>query len=775
LSSRFSSLHRRAPLALAAAASCAFAQTVPAPTSASANTGAQAPVRDAGIVTIVGSRVSSLPTQIPTTIEGITGAEVETKINATDSEDALKYFPSLLVRKRYIGDYNHAVLSSRASGTGNSARSMVYADGILLSNYLGNGAAFTPRWGLVTPEEIERVDVLYGPFSAAYPGNSVGAVVDYVTRMPRQFEVHAKVGYFVQPFELYGTKDTYSGWQASASVGDRAGAVSWWLNVNRLKNEGQPMTFATKLVSASTTAAGTPVNGAVLGEDKSYLPWYLIGAGTQYSTTQDHAKAKIAVDLPGQVRAQYTLGWWQNDTEGQSTSYLTRASDGSPFYSGVASIGGRNYTVAASDFGQNRDGITHLMHGLSVASRTRGVFDWEIAASLYDYDKDIARAPTVAKPAADAGGAGRITDLSGTGWDTLALKGVWRPNAAHQVDLGLQQESYRWRQRIDNAADWINGGPTTPVSSFRGHTRLQSLYAQDTWSFAPAWKAVLGLRHERWTARDGAKTTGSAAPVNFSARSDSWLSPKVALGFQAAEGWALKLSTGRAVRVPTVGELFQGNAGTDVVTNPGLKPEKSWTTEFTSELSRGLQRLRTTLFHETTTDALYSQAIAGTSPIVNSVQNIDRIRTLGLETFYEVSDLGVQGLDLQASLTYADSVIRANSSYVSVPGDTVGRQQPRVPKWRASLLASYKFGAALTGSFGARYGSRQYGQLNNSDPNGFAYQGFSKYFTTDVRLRWKIDKQWSAAFGIDNLNNYQYWNFHPYPQRTYSAELRFDL
>ena len=104
------------------------------------------------------------------------------------------------MRKRYIGDYNHAILSSRASGTGNSARSAVYADGILLSNYLGNGVgglSFPPRWGLVTPEEIERVDVMYGPFSAAYPGNSVGAVVDYVTRMPTRFEAHGKVGYVV--------------------------------------------------------------------------------------------------------------------------------------------------------------------------------------------------------------------------------------------------------------------------------------------------------------------------------------------------------------------------------------------------------------------------------------------------------------------------------------------------------------------------------------------------------------------------------------------------
>ena len=76
-------------------------------------------------VTVNGGRPTSLPTQIPTTIEGIKGEQIEERINATDSEDALKYFPSLNVRKRYIGDYDHAVLASRASGTGNSARSLV--------------------------------------------------------------------------------------------------------------------------------------------------------------------------------------------------------------------------------------------------------------------------------------------------------------------------------------------------------------------------------------------------------------------------------------------------------------------------------------------------------------------------------------------------------------------------------------------------------------------------------------------------------------------------
>ena len=134
---------------LAAAPAQAQQPPPPAPTQQPAD---GAPVKDLGVVTIRGGQPTSLPAQIPTTIEGVTREQIEHAINATDSEDALKYLPSLLVRKRYIGDYNHAVLSTRASGTGNPARSMVFADGILLSNYLGNGPTNAPRWMLVTPE-----------------------------------------------------------------------------------------------------------------------------------------------------------------------------------------------------------------------------------------------------------------------------------------------------------------------------------------------------------------------------------------------------------------------------------------------------------------------------------------------------------------------------------------------------------------------------------------------------------------------------------------------
>ncbi len=738
-----------------------------------------APVKTLGVITVTGVRPTSLPTQIPTTMEGVTKEEIEATINATDSEDALKYFPSLLVRKRYIGDYNHAVLSSRASGTGNSARSAVYADGILLSNYLGNGATYTPRWALVTPEEIERVDVMYGPFSAAYPGNSVGAVVDYVTRMPTTLEAHVKATYFTQPsYDLYNTHDSYDGHQESVSVGNRNGNFSWWINFNRTDSHGQPLTFPTKLVSTGAAgSAGTAVSGAVLDRDRSNNPQYILGTATEYTTVQDHAKLKLAYDLTPTLRANYTFGYWKNDAEGRPDSYLSDAA-GNAVYSGLVNVNGRSFTVNATDFALTNDDLTHLMHGLSVKSNTQAAFDWEVAASLYDFTNDEQRTAGVALPAAANGGAGTIADQDGTGWNALALKGTWRPlgiGGSHIVDFGIQQDSYKLHILRSNTSDWLHGSATSLNTDVGGKTSTQSLYAQDTWTLAADWKAVLGARLERWEANDGF-TRNSTSTTAYADRSETFTSPKFALAYQARQDSVLKASLGRAIRFPTVSELYGATTGVlTVVNDPNLKPERSWTSELSLEQNWGATLLRVTGFFEIVNDSLYSERTVVNNAQVTRITNVGNIRTPGVEISLLGNDVFTPGLDLSGSVTWADSVIRENSGFVTVPGDTIGKYQPRVPVWRATALASYRINNQWTTSLGGRYSGTQYSTLDNSDPNGFAYQGASRYLTFDLRVRYQIAQQWSAAIGIDNLNDYKYWNFHPYPQRTVTAELRWDL
>jgi len=743
------------------------------------------PQKDAGVVTITASNPTSWPAQIPATMEGLSARQIEEQVNASDSEDALKYLPSLLVRKRYIGDYNHAILSSRASGTGNSARSAVYADGILLSNFLGNGVSglgFPPRWGMVTPDEIERVDVMYGPFSAAYPGNSVGAVVDYTTRMPDRFEGSVKLGYTHQPFDLYNTHASYGSWQTSASLGSRAGDWAWRLDFHHSDSQSQPLTFANAL--RSTTAANTgdmAVTGAISGQNKLGQDWLLLGTGTQYHTVQDHFKAKLAYDLSPTLRATYTLASWQNTSQGRSTTYL-RDAQGQPVYSGNVSIDGQRYTLNGGTFPLTQENLQHTLHGLSIKSRTQGSFDWEVAASRYDYGTDEKRSNSGSNPlpAAATGGSGTIADGSGTGWHNLALRGTWRPDGPkgeHVVDFGAQQDHYRLRYQTSNiAGNWPGDGASTLASEVGGRTQLQSFYAQDTWRFAPLWRAVLGLRSEHWQASDGLTRFSASSSTGHPGRNEHFLSPKGALSWQLSADAFLKYAIGRAVRMPTVNELYGATSTTNAqyINDPNLRPEKSWTQELSYERTLDRHQWRLTAFAEDTRDGIYSQTVfdSAANRNISRVQNVGHIVTRGLEAVYNGYPLWLSGLDLSASVTYADSTIRENEGFVTTPGDTLGKRQPNIPRWRATLLAAYRWNAKWSSTVAVRHSGKQFNTLNNSDTNSHAYMGVSSFTTVDVRARWQIDPRWTAAFGIDNLTHQTYWNFHPYPQRSYTAELK---
>ena len=129
--------------------------------------------------------------------------------NLVNPEDALKYVPNLTIRKRYIGDRN-ALIGGRSFSTLQAPRGLVFMDGYLLSNFLGRFDA--PRWNMIAPEEIERVDVLYGPFSAIYPGNSIGTTVAVRTRRPDELELeraHDGVRRELRPSTV--SSDDYSG------------------------------------------------------------------------------------------------------------------------------------------------------------------------------------------------------------------------------------------------------------------------------------------------------------------------------------------------------------------------------------------------------------------------------------------------------------------------------------------------------------------------------------------------------------------------------------
>ncbi|MEO8818110.1 MAG: TonB-dependent receptor [Paralcaligenes sp.] len=743
-------------------------------------------------IEVTGTRSFAEKNQLPQTTESVTASQMAQTINVMGAEDALKYLPDVLVRKRYIGD-TQAPMATRTTGINASARSLVYADGVLLSALINNNNQNgSPQWFMVTPQEIQRIDVMYGPFAAQYPGNSYGAVTEITTRMPTRFEGSVDVIGSIQNFSKYGTSnDGESAQQYSATLGDRIGKLSWWLSAKHLDSFSQPISFATTSQSKTLAGSGLPViNGAYADNNRTGSAINVIGAGNFIHTIQDNASFKLAYDFTPTLKATYSLGYWQNNSKAHSETYLSSAT-GAPYYGasgGNVNMGGFAYSASslASQFSSNNLQQQHLMQSLNIGTHTQGRFDWDFIVGNMYYLQDLSRLSTGLYPAALNGGPGRTTDMRGTGWTTLDLKGTWRPQGvagAHIVSFGTHYDQFKLVSPTFNTTDWASGGAGSLFGDSEGTTQTSAFWLQDVWRVAPALTATLGGRYEMWRAQNGYNfsigSNGVGVPINQPGVDKVGFSPKASLRWDVNNNWSVTGSFGKALRFPTVGELYQSvQTGTTFMqANPFLKPESVLSSELAIERDTDQSKLRLSIFNEYVSDALISQTstIQGFATPVSYTQNVGKTRATGVELAGQLDNAFIKGLSLTGNVTYVNARILSDDSYVSASsGDTpVGKQTPYVPTWRATLAATYRPNDKWAFTAAARYSSRVFATVDNSDTNSATYTGFQSFLVMDARIHYQFDKHWAGAIGVDNLTNRSYYLYHPFPERTIYAEMKY--
>ena len=735
------------------------------------NTQVAAAARDEIVIRGVREKI-----EVPSTIEVITAETLADTVNVTNTEDALKYLPNVLIRKRHIGD-TQAPMSTRTSGVGASARSLIFADGVLLSALIGNNnSSASPRWSMVAPETISHIEMLYGPFAAEYAGNSIGAVVNIATRMPEQFEASVRVQTVWQSFSQYSTSDTYPAQEYSAFIGDKMDRFSWWLSANHLNSHSQPLAYVTIARPAATSTSGAAVTGAYADVNRTNAAIQVIGAGGFEHQVQDNVSAKLAYDIADDWRATYGIGYFRHDDSATVQSYLKDAS-GAPVYSGSVNSLGYNLSIPASAFSNNvyQTDEAHWMHSASLKSDDMQPWSFAVVASLYDYDTGTQRIPSVALPAATNGGAGSITDMSGTGWYTLDGSAQWRANETQTLRFGAHYDRYKLVNNRITLADWIAGTTGTTATTARGKTDAAALWVQDAWQFQPDFKLTLGGRYEHWRARDGYNFSASPALSVNQPGLDAWrFSPKASLEWKPDSDWTATASVGVGYRFPTVTELYQAitTGATLTVPNPNLKPERALSEEVSLERTFASGRVRVSLFQENIRNALLSQSallLPTSTTLFNYVQNVNETRARGAELVVEADDVVITGLRLSASATYTDPVILSDPAFPAA----IGKQTPQIPKFRATAVATYRPDEYWSFTVAGRYSDRVYATIDNSDPITHTYQGFDGFFVMDARVRYELDRHWSAAVGIDNINDAGYFLFHPFPQRTVSAEVKY--
>jgi iron complex outermembrane receptor protein len=705
----------------------------------------------------------------PNTEVALDASTIRTKVNAISVEDTIKYLPGLIVRKRHIGD-NFAPIATRTSGLGSSARSLIYADGILLSaliaNNNGNGS---PKWQLVAPEEIDHIDVLYGPYSAAYPGNAIGAVVNITTRLPDSLEAHLDALGNIQWHSQYATARSFGTGQFSGSIGDRIGRLAFFAAATHTISNGQPVAY----VTAGTAPAGT--TGAIPVLNRSGQPNEVLGASDIDHHVEDTFKLKLAYDLSDTVRASYTGGLFLDDTHADVDTYLRNAA-GNPVYTSGFNSG---FYLRES---------RQWAHALSFTG-DGGRLDWQVIGTLYDYGRDLQANPSGMLPASAAGGAGSVQDNGGTGWVTLDGKAAWRSGGKDAVGLdgdvlsfGAHYDRYRLSAHTYSSADWRDFAEGALTEEALGKTTTAAIWAQDEMRLVPGVSLTLGARQEWWRAYDGFnRTSGNQPGIDQPERTASGFSPKASLEWRAGNGWSTRLSLAQAWRFPTVGELYGAVMVGTILANPDpdLRPERARSGELAIEHGDKHSTVRLSLFDEVVHDALVSQTGAANAMqpdgsiaavATRFVQNIERTRARGIELVVDRRDI-VPGVDFTGSVTYADAITSKDTAFPAAEGKLL----PNVPHWKGDAVMTWRPTDRLSLTAAARMASRNYGTLDNSDPISDTYQGFGRFFVVDLRGTYRLNDHLEIALGIDNLNDDRYFLYHPFPQRSITAELHWKL
>lgn len=738
---------------------------------------------------------SSMPDKIenfPAVVSTFTRQQIRTSVNAMTTAETLRYMPSIFVLERYIGDPSTQV-STRTTANNTNADVLVYADNVLLSNLLGNASVESiplgPRWMMISPFEIDRIDVMYGPFSALYPGNSNGGVVTITTRMPEKFELHASGLGSLQTFGRYGYNQVFPAGRTSIGLGNKINDFSFWLTYDYLGSQGNPMYFGTNLLAAPRGVA-LPVAGGVADLDPQGRPRIVTGTFVQDDTRQQLAKGKFVYELAPGMRATYLTGLWTNLSDYGFDSFLRNAA-GFPVYNTPnqqqIAMGDLTFNAPAG-FSPGHANATHLMQALSVKRET-GVFDFEIVGTGYDFLRDNSNFQS----AYGLSLGGRNTINSGTYWRTLDARANWRPDydmlGKHEVSFGAHADVYSLGQMQTNVPAFPNNFYTSVQAINYGKTQTQGVYVQDIWQFHPQWRLFLGGRGEFWHASGGMNQTlgtrnslGIVSAPNYFAVSDKGaFSPKAAIEFRVTEDFSLRGSMGRAYRFPGVNELFRNIASPTGVNvgNPNLQTEVFTAYDLTGEYTLrnlfgaiGYAKPRISLFNTDRWNAIFSQTGFATGIPVTQLSNIGKANIRGVEGVVDMKDVAVEGLDFLGSLTLVDAKILSNWQNPL----SIGMQYPRIPPVRARAVASWRPNADSSLSLGMTYGSAAYGNLTNDDYIRSTFGSASTaYLFVDAKANYYITKEWTLTAGVNNIGNYKANAFHNLPHRTYFFGLNYDF
>jgi iron complex outermembrane recepter protein len=711
-------------------------------------------------VTVTAARDELEAEQAPVSVSVITNEEMAAR-RLQLLDQALNTAPGLYAfRGKGAQDTNAGVGMRGFSGRGSGqARVLVLVDGQPVNDsYTGQ-----VNWTTLPIEEVERVEVVRGSFSALYGGNAMGGVINVLTRpvTRRQVEIYGQLGN--QATVRYGAR-------VADRFRDRLGLS---LAYDRMQSGGYPSQFVT---SAGTAAAGgTPVTGAQPMLTTSGTQTFLLGRSGDNWWNQHSVRARGDYAFN-----RHTVGYLQFQRQWSGYGYdqyetFLRTATGAPFDSGTASFQWngtpRRFSVTPSQF-LSGDGQTkywlfsgRLHHEFANSARIQ-LGGGHTKSPLNYYS-------TPGTGSTAAGGPGTISGRPYESWFGTAQY-TQRVASRHRLTFGTDLRQDQSQLEETTVPDWARRKESAVVTGrSQGQAFNEGAYVQDRWRVAERLSLTGGARYDYWKTYDGGYGAGSAA-TQVSSRSNHSGSAKAAALWRGPAGLAFRGSAGNSFRSPSVYDLYRtwrSSSGVTYAANANLQPERllafeagvsrRWANRL--ELDAAFFQNRTSNLIYRTTD--YSVDATGSyRPVINA----GRSRTNGFEASARVPLR--QWLYASSSYTWNDAKITENPA---VP-DTAGKRVPFVPAHATSgtLFAFFRHvNASVTG----RYVSRMFSADLNTDTTKGVYGAYDPFFSLDAGLGVPLGRHLSAECSAENLLNRTYYSYYPSPGRLVSVKLRIRL
>ena len=711
----------------------------------------------------------------------ITAEQLES-INLINVEDSLAYEPGLIVRKRFIGDAN-GVIGLRGSNMFQTTRSMVFADGMPLHYHLQTRYRGAPRWSLVSPSEIDQVEVVYGPYSSEYSGNAMGGVVNLVTRQPGTERIELESGFFSQQYDVLNTDETLTGHRLFASYENTYGDLGLFASYMRLQNEGQPQSqlFAKP---GSGNATATVASGAISGVNEfGDTGIYFADSGPEEATT-DLYKLKLFYHLDN-IQLRGSVAYEQrNRMQNQNNNFL-RDDNGNAIFDRRVEFDGNVYDTyqygrsRLQDRIQDRDSIVAGV-GASIELTPNWVADsfYSVFKILEDIETRSGNNPESSDYESDNERfKARITEYDDTGWEIFDIKFATESlagNDLQRLSLGAHYDEYKLTYIVDDYNsitglrddDEIDGNAETGRADSGGAASTWALFAQYGYQLTDNWDLSLGLRYEDWQTEKG-----FLGGTESEARSKGGWSPKLSLAWMPNDELEVRYSAAKALRFPVIEELYVNvvdGSGTSMISDPTLEPEDGvfHNLSFASNTENSSKRLN--IFHEVIEDVIFNQRASNG---VSTFLPVGEVTTTGVELIWEQRQFMNTRLDIRHNLTYTDAEITDNVFNPSY----VGNDFPRTAKWRSNLILSYQWRDDFNAAMNMRYASDSFGSLNNTDTVDNVFGAQDGFLMVGLKANWQLSKSLKLSAAVDNLFDEQAYVYHPWPGRTFHLKASYEL